>query len=280
MPGTSDTKLPRGGPRIHAWPRPARPGRALLPQFLELLLIVGLLIGAYYGVMWYWEHSAPKEVKVPKVVGLTQREAEAVLEAIGLRATVVAQKADEEIPEGAVLEAEPPPERRVRAGRLVRLTLSSGSRWSIVPDVRDMSVDRARALLRKAGLSVGRERAVYDSKVPVGYVVSQAPDPGEQVPRSMGVDLSVSKGAAPVVTEVEPPVAPDTERTMDVQFVVPPGAGLQEVRIAVQDAQGERTVYKLIHEPGDEIVKTVSGKGPHVTVKVYLSGEVMQERAF
>jgi len=179
-----------------------------------------------------------------------------------------------------VLEAEPPPERLVRAGRLVRLTLSSGSRWSVVPDVRDMSIDRARALLRKAGLSVGRERAVYDSKVPVGYVVSQVPDSGEQVPRSMGVDLSVSKGAAPVVTEVAPPVAPDTERTRDVQFVVPPGAGLQEVQITVQDAQGERTVYKLIHEPGDEIVKTVSGKGPHVTVKVYLSGEVMQERTF
>ncbi len=280
MPGTSDTKLPRAGPRIYARPRPERPDRPLLPQLLELVLIIGFLIGSYHGVMWYWEHSAPREVKVPKVVGLTEREAEAVLESMGLRAAVVAHKPDEEVPEGAVLEAEPPPERRVRAGRLIRLTLSSGSRWSIVPDVRDMSVDRARALLRKAGLAVGRERAVYDSKVPVGYVVGQAPNPGERVPRNMGVNLSVSKGPAPLVTEVEPSVPPDTERTMDVQFVVPPGAGLQEVRIAVQDATGERTVYNLIHEPGDEITKTVSGRGPRITVRVYVSGEVMQERTF
>ncbi|UCC67322.1 MAG: PASTA domain-containing protein [Armatimonadota bacterium] len=259
------------------WPRRERPRRALLPQFLELLVIIGFLAAFYHGITWYWEYTAPEEVTVPKLVGLTEREATSVLESIGLRAAVVGQKPDEEVPEGGVLLAEPPPERKVKVGRLVRLTLSSGSRWSVVPDVREMSVDRARALLRKAGLSVGREKAVYDSKVPIGYVVAHVPEAGEQVPRNMGVDLLVSKGPAPRSLDVEPAAA---ARSTYIDFIVPPGPGLQEVRIVVQDDEGERTAYKQVHKPGERIVHRVSGKGSSISVRVYLSGEVMQERAF
>jgi len=262
------------------WPRRERARRALLPQVLELLVIIGFLVGSYHGITWYWEHTGPKEVKVPKLVGLTEREAGAVLESIGLRAAVLGRKPDEEIPEGGVVVAEPPPERRVKEGRVVRLTLSSGSRWSVVPDVRDMSVDRARALLRKAGLSVGRERAIYDSKVPIGYVVGQVPEPGEQVPRKMGIDLSVSKGQSPRLPDAEPAIPAGIARSTDIDFIVPPGPSLQEVRIVVHDDQGERTVYRQVHEPGERISKKVSGRGLRISVKVYLSGEVMQERVF
>jgi len=262
------------------WPRRERPRRALLPQFLELLAIIGFLAALHHGIMWYWEHTAPKEVSVPKLVGLTEREATGVLESIGLRAAVVGQKPDEEVPEGGVLLAEPPPQRKVKVGRLVRLTLSSGSRWSVVPDVREMSVDRARALLRKAGLSAGREKAVYDSKVPIGYVVAHVPEAGGQVPRNMGVDLLVSKGPAPQSPDVGPPGAESALRSTEIDFIVPPGPGLQEVRIVVHDDQGERTVYRRVHEPGERIVEKVSGKGPRISVRVYLSGEVMQERDF
>jgi len=278
MPRLGNSKLPKVGPRLGMWPR--RPERPLLPQVVELLLIVGFLVGSYYGALWYWDRSAPGEVKVPKVVGLSEREARAVLDAVGLNAKVVGTKPDEEVPEDAVLEVEPPPERLVKEGRLIRLTLSSGSRWSVVPDVRDMAVDRARALLRKAGLSPGRERAVYDSKVPIGYVAGQAPDPEEQVPRGMGVDLSVSKGPAPVTSDSETFVAPSGERSTEVEFVVPPGPGLQEVQILVRDEDGERVAYRKAHEPGETIREIVSGVGQRITVTVYLSGEVMQERTF
>ena len=151
----------------------------------------------------------------------------------------------------------------------------------MVPDAREMSVDRARALLRKAGLAPGREKAVFDSKVPIGYVVGQIPDSGEQVAKGMGIDLLVSKGPAP------PPLPPEEvgvgaggARSTEIEFVVPTGAGLQEVRVVVHDDGGETQVYSKVHEPGERVGLRVAGKGAEISVKVYLGGELMRERTF
>lgn len=273
--------IPRGpnptGPQVGMWPRRRPSQRPLRPQVLELLAIIAFLVLSYHGLMFYWETTAPKSVAVPNVVGMTEVEAAKVLSTAGLRSEVVARKADEEIPLGAVLAVEPPPEREVRVGRLVRVTLSSGSRWAMVPDVREMSVDRARALLRQESLSIGKETARWDSKVPVGYVLGQAPEPDQRVPRATPVDLVVSKGSAPVVETPDEGGQGGVRRTQ-VEYEVPPGANLQEVRIVVQDSKGERTVYRNVHHPGETVREAVSGEGPNVVVRVYLSGLLVEEK--
>jgi hypothetical protein len=60
---------------------------------------------------------------------------------------------------------------------------------------------------------------------------------------------------------------------------VPPGASLQEVRIVVKDRKGERDVYTGFHQPGETVARTVSGEGPSITVQVYLSGLLIEERS-
>jgi serine/threonine-protein kinase len=256
------------------WPRRRERQRPLLPQLIELIVIVGFIIGSYHAAFWYWEKTKPAEVAVPSVLGLTATEAGKILTAAGLRSEVVAHKTSEETPEGAVLVAEPPPGRAVKEGRLVRLTLSSGSRWSVVPDIREMSVDRARALLRQEKLTIGNESARYHPQIPLGYVVGHAPQPEQRVPRGTPVDLVVSKGPAPTVVPIEE--AAGLRRTR-VEYEVPPGASLQEIRIVVQDKNGERTVYRNFHRPGERIQETVSGEGPGAVVRVYLSGVLAQE---
>jgi len=275
--GIPRTSIPTG-PQVGMWPKRRPSRRPLLPQVMELLAIIAVLVLSYHGLLWYWEMTAPKEVTVPKVVGMTELEATKMLSAAGLRSEVVTRKADEEIPPGAVLAVEPPPGREVKLGRLVRLTLSSGSRWAIVPDVREMSVDRARALLRQENLTVGKETARYDGKVPVGYVLVQAPEPDQRVPRATPVDLVVSKGPAPIVEQPEGRSGEGLRRT-EVDYQVPPGANLQEVRIVVQDRRGERTVYRNVHHPGETVRETVSGEGPGAVVRLYLSGLLVEEKA-
>jgi len=266
-------------PQVGRWPkrRPA-PRRALMPQFLEMLAIIAFIFIAYHAVVGYWELTAPKEVTVPKLVGLNEAEAQQVLGAAGLRAEVAARQGSEEAPESEVLASDPPPNRMVKAGRLVRLTVSSGSRWSIVPDATDMSVDRARALLRQENLTIGKETARFHNKVPLGYVIAHAPMPDQRVPRGTAVDLIVSKGPAPTAEPDER--ERQGARTTQVEYEVPPGANLQEVKIVVQDRQGERVVYRNFHHPGEKVVETVSGEGPEVVVRVFLSGVLDQEKSF
>lgn len=278
------TKTPSPSPPAsrEAWPTP-RPGgrsrRAIVPQLLELVAILALLFAAYEAAVWVWAKTAPKEVTVPKIVGLQQQEAKALLEAVGLKIEVVAEKPSETAAEGTVMTAEPAPERAVKVGRTVRLTVSQGSRWTKVPDVVDMSVDRARALLRAGKLIVRREKARYHEKVPIGYVLGQSPDAGERVARGTEVDLLVSKGPQPETEIAEEKPVEEGPRSMDITLTVPPGASLQEVRIVVIDKRGEHVAYRTYHQPGEKVERTVSGEGPKVVVRVYLSGLLVQEKS-
>lgn len=258
------------------WPGRRRPQRVLWPQVLELLAIVGFLVVSYHGLVWYWEETAPPATFVPQVVGVTELEATKMLSAVGLQSEVVARKTDEEVSEGSVLSAEPPPGREVKVGRVVRLTLSAGSRWAVVPDVREMSIERARALLRQENLTIGKETARYADEVPVGYVVGHAPGPDQKVPRGTPVDLLVSKGPTPRVEPSGMPGGPGLRRA-EVDYVVPPGASLQEVRIVVEDRNGKRTVYQQMHRPGERVHQVLEGEGPGATARVYLSGLLVEE---
>jgi hypothetical protein len=271
--------LSSGPPGDRRTPVRRRAGRPLLPQVLQLAVTIVALYLCWQAAIWVWERTEPKEVSVPEVVGLAEAEANKVLGSLGLQAEVVARRHHEELPEGAVTAAEPPSGRKVKEGRVVRLTVSSGSRWAVVPDVRDMSVDRARALVKEARLTIGRERTRYHDQVPIGYVVGQAPEPEQKVPRGTAVDIWMSKGPPPQTDLPTDRPVPGQVRSTEVELTVPPGAELQEVRIEVQDRHGKQIVYQAYHEPGEQIKQTVSGEGNRVVVRVYLSGLLAQEHS-
>jgi len=263
-------------------PRLRRDARALGPQVLEFLLILLFMIIAYNGVIWLWNRTSPKEVSIPRIVGFKQDEALSVLKSADLQTEVAAEKYDEKMPEGAVLAADPAPGRLVKAGRVVRLTLSLGSRWSKVPDVQKMSVDRARALIRTAKLAVGRESAKYHPTIPIGYVITQQPAPSTRLPRNSEIALIVSRGSEPREGGEEGTTLPATngKRSYDVAFVIPPGPSLQEVRIVVTDQNGEHEVYRGSHQVGETVRKRVRGEGPEVMVQIFDSGFLAEQHTF
>jgi beta-lactam-binding protein with PASTA domain len=270
---------PGGSPKGKRPYRPPQPGRPLGPQALQLLVIILFVIGSYHLAAWLWARTAPKETTVPSVAGLAQAEAVKVLEAAHLTSEVVARKPSETAPEGTVIAAEPAAGRRVKVGRLISITLSAGSKWAKVPDVLDMSVDRAIALIRQAKLEVRTQKAKYHPKVPTGYVLGQSPAPDTTVPRGSSLDLVVSKGPKPETAIVGEAPPKEEVRSTEISLTVPPGASLQEVRIVVKDRKGERTVYTGFHQPGETVARTVSGEGPTITVQVYLSGLLIEERS-
>jgi serine/threonine-protein kinase len=63
-----------------------------------------------------------------------------------------------------------------------------------VPDVSDMSVDRARTQLEAAKLTVGSEKTTHSSSVKKGYVIRTDPDHGTSVKSGSKVNLIVSSG--------------------------------------------------------------------------------------
>jgi serine/threonine-protein kinase len=268
---------------VPARPRVRRVSRALGPQLVLLCAILLFMVVAYEGAIWAWNATAPKEVEVPKIGGLRESEATTVLNSTGLKPEVVARRFDERIVEGTVMSVDPPPGRQVKVGRTVRLVVSSGSRWVKVPNVKQMSVDRARALIKEAKLVVGQESAVNDAKVPIGYVIKQDPAAGMRVIRNSEMNLVLSRGPVvqPDTTAAQPEKTPTTaRRSYDVDFIVPPGPSLQEVRIVVRDSTGEHEVYRASHQVGDTVHRTVSGEGPEAVVQIFSSGILSEEHQF
>ena len=130
--------------------------------------------------------SGPSGIAVPKVVGLQRDEAEAQLEAAGLRADVTEQETTQ--PPGTVMKQDPASGARVDRGATVALTVAKAR--PEVPDVTGSTEEEATAALEQAGFKVQTRDRADPSQV--GVVVDQDPDPG--TPRSTGATVTIFVG--------------------------------------------------------------------------------------
>ncbi|MBM4186981.1 MAG: PASTA domain-containing protein [Gemmatimonadetes bacterium] len=135
---------------------------------------------------------------VARVVGLPVSEAEQQLAAQGFKVEIEGEEPDPEVPAGAVLAQDPPPDLVVPEGTIVTLTRSGGPSPVPVPDVIEFETELATRVVLAAGLRLGDVDSV-PSATPAGVVVATRPAAGTMVPGST-IDLVVSQG--PVAVEV------------------------------------------------------------------------------
>ncbi len=137
-------------------------------------------------------HS-PKEVPVPRVVGLPVQKAVEVLAAARFLTSQVLDRSSLQ-PTGTVVSQRPSAGSLLLEGSTVVLVVSTGENRAAVPDVRGLPLEEALAKLSAAGLR-GASTYVTDP-APAGVVLSQDPLPGKIVARGSLVTLTVSSGPA------------------------------------------------------------------------------------
>ena len=241
---------------VERYPHPL--ASCMMPVLAILVLIV---LGI--GVIWYWQQSLPGSVSVPAIIGKDRVEAVQRLEAIGLIAEVIEEKEpSEEFRENTVISTSPTAGQRIKVGRTVRMQLSAGSRYTRIPEVRNLSKVSARARLAEAGLLVDDEEYEFDARIARDAVINVSPIAGTKVARQSGVKLKISRGAR------EDDITNGIGNRMHISTLTvtlpDDGADPKEVRIEVSDDNGTQTVYRNVHSPGDVVVYTVEGIGPSV----------------
>lgn len=97
--------------------------------------------------------KGPKPVTVPNVVGATQADAQATLEALGLKVQTSTQNSDT-VPSGSVISQDPAADSESSEGATVNLVISQGPSVVTVPDVTNKSLSEATAILEQLGLTV------------------------------------------------------------------------------------------------------------------------------
>lgn len=173
---------------------------------LMVLLFAGASAAALLATHWAvlgFLHSR-QIVEVPDLGGKTLEQALDILSPLNLALAKEAVQVDENSPPGAVLRQAPPAGLRVREGKIVRVTLSSGGQVMFVPDLLRVTLTEALNRLRASGLSLGAVTQVYSLQNETGQVMDQTPAASAAVrPKSM-VDLRVSKGPPPDGTVLMP----------------------------------------------------------------------------
>ncbi len=238
-----------------------------------IAIMVMLIIGIFAFV--FWQFMLPGDVSIPSVDGKTQAEASTELRKAGFRIEINAeQEASDVFAAGTVTRTTPTAGRRVKNGRIVTLTLSAGSVFTSVPDVKELPLMEVQEILSKAGLQIANEQYVYNEDLPYDRVISMNPVSGTQVKRGSNVDLLISEGAQPSAGES----ATSDQRSNVVRVTVPKDAkGPDDVHIDVTDDDGKREIYRQRQNPGDEVVTTVQGSGK-MTIDVYYGPKMILRR--
>ena len=164
-----------------------------------------------------------------------------------------------------------------------------------VPDVYDVSLDKAQRLLEKVGLRVGEKKYEFDPLTAKGNVLQQVPPANENRRRGTRVDLTLSKGPEPVDMpsdiptinidggnttgdgDVNPADSGAKEQSLTLKYDVPKDATTHIVRVDVVDVNGQRTLDTKSYNAGDTVSLDVIGYGNKITFRVY-DNDVLQQQ--
>lgn len=130
---------------------------------------------------------------VPALINQTEGVATQTISALGLTPDVE-YEANGEVPEGIVIETFPEEGTRVAPGEPVRIIVSSGIARFDLPDVRNIDIDEARALLEERGLVVESVVDTYSPSLEAGLVMATTPQQDTPVRPGDSVTITVSNG--------------------------------------------------------------------------------------
>ena len=132
------------------------------------------------------------QVSVPDVAGMTEDEAKAALNKVGLGCKISKQNSDT-VAEGNVISQSQKAGSKVDKNTTITITVSSGSNTFTVPNVVGKTESDASSTLKNAGLTVSIDYSYSDS-VSQGNVISQTPSKGSSVKSGDSVTINVSRG--------------------------------------------------------------------------------------
>lgn len=203
------------------------------------------------------------DITMPDLTGMTLDQAKSRLKGLGLVVGKITTASEEGKEDGVILMQSPPGDSKVTKGTTVDITVNRVKSQKVeLPNLVGMTIKEAKEALSSLGLSVG---PIGGSSDEAALVTAQSPEPGSSLDANTAVSLT---GEAK--KEVPAPAATNntvTKGTVDI--TVPSGKANQSVRIVVADDAGSHTVFDGTAQPGERIVKDVSGTGK-VQIQVYL----------
>ncbi|UWX98234.1 PASTA domain-containing protein [Arthrobacter zhaoxinii] len=173
-----------------------RSGKPRRRGILVAVLLAVLLAGAAFAG-WFFGAGPGALVSVPDVSNTAVEEAGTQLGDAGLTYTTD-EVFDEVVAAGLAVGTDPAAPREVRRFQPVTLLVSKGPELFPVPNVVQRTLEAAGADLQEADLTLGAVTEEYSESVAAGSIISQQPLPDTLLRLDAQVNVTVSRGPAPV----------------------------------------------------------------------------------
>jgi serine/threonine-protein kinase len=167
--------------------------------FPYLVVSVGGFLLAYLALFLFAFPSdvLPDDGRTPRVVGMSFSDASAALEKAGFHALKGQSRFHKTIPEGTVLEQDPPAGSVQKRGAEVTLAVSAGQSTATVPEVRGTTQQQAQIAIENAGFTFGSV-SQQTSDQARGAVIATDPPPGSTMDLPATVSITLSQGPSTV----------------------------------------------------------------------------------
>ena len=135
-----------------------------------------------------------KTVLVPKLEGVSIRQAELLLIHEGLELGEVSWTPSDSFPKDVVIASTPSSETSVPHGMSVNLRVSLGIKPDtvVVPDLLGMNLEESKKILREIGLQLGKTKFKVNNDFLPGTILRQSLKPGQKIVRESKIVLEVS----------------------------------------------------------------------------------------
>ena len=236
--------------------------RPIWPWIAAFAFVLGAGIGGWFLYQQISKKiSSNAPVAVEYYVNLTQAEAEAKIQAIGLTANVK-KGANVDTAPGLVYAQQPTEGNKIPKGNAVTIWVSTGKPKVAVPTL--VGMQETDAVNQLKALHLKPDVHGVNSNTPANQVTAQDPKSGTKVVVGTSVRINVSKGPQPVAV---PSVVGDT---LDQATATLQGAGFKTTPTFVNATQPANTVTDQSPGAGSSAAKgsTVSltvSKGPKTT---------------
>ena len=164
---------------------------------IAIVLVVLLVLGVFIGIKHKTLHG--KEIVVPNVTGMYFEEAQTYLAAEGLHIEIIDSTYSTKTPLGTLIEQNPKAGSKVKDGRTIYVIQNARFRRPvIIPELRDISLRQARAMVLSLGLEISDtiyEPSTYKDIVLDIRMDDQSVTTGTQVPEGTAITIVVGKGA-------------------------------------------------------------------------------------
>ncbi len=243
-----------------------------VPVVTLALLIFGILFGT--GVIGFKSNLQTQiqipdgMTRVPSVVNNTTDVAETRLTEAVLLYTIAGKEYSAVVPANYVLSQDMTGGIIVQQNSIVNVIVSGGAETIAMPNVTNMPIDEAKAVLEEAGFVVSQLEE-FSSAIEKGYVISQDVEADTEIAIGSVITLVVSKGVDPAAEQEKKEIEiPDlVGKTYDEVLAIAEANGFK-LSISAREYSTEYAANEIMSQTPSAGSKIMTGETVNVVVSL------------